>query len=57
MQNIETLKNLLLNHVISGKVLASDIEDGMKVENLAGNELEINVNENGVVVSGVPVGR
>ena len=57
MQNEETLKNLLLNHVISGKVLASDIEDGMKVENLAGNELEINVNENSVVVSGVPVGR
>ena len=43
--------------MISGKVLASDIEDGMKVENLAGNELEINVNENSVVVSGVPVGR
>ena len=57
MQNEETLKNLLLNHVISGKVLASDIEDGMKVQNLAGNELDINVNENGVVVSGVPVGR
>ena len=57
LQDLDTLKNLLLNHVISSKVRASDITDGMKATNLAGNELEMNINENGVTVAGAPVGR
>lgn len=55
MQDQETLKNLLLNHVISGKLLASDIEDGMMVTNLAGNEFELIPSE--MTAAGVPIGR
>ena len=57
MQDQEALKNLLLNHVISGKLVASDIKDGMRLTNLAGNELDIKVDGSGVTVAGVPVGR
>ena len=55
MQDQATLRDLLLNHVISGKLMASDIEDGMKVTNLAGNELELAPREG--TVAGAPVGR
>ena len=55
LQDQETLKNLLLNHVISGKLLASDIEDGMIVTNLAGNELELIPSE--MTAAGVPIRR
>ena len=51
------LQNLLLNHIVHGNIMAKDIQDGMKVKNLAGNYLHIKKNESGVSVEGANVGR
>merc|ERR1719328_690514 len=37
----DTVKTVLLNHVISGSVKAGDLTDGMMAENLAGNKMTI----------------
>ncbi len=39
--NREDLKDILLYHVLSGKVLSSDLKDGMKAKTLAGKEVTI----------------
>ena len=51
------LQNLLLNHIVHGKIMAADIQDGMKVRNLAGKFLHIKKNESGVSVEDANVGR
>ncbi|KGR80060.1 Nex18 symbiotically induced protein [Ureibacillus manganicus DSM 26584] len=38
------LKDILLYHVVPGKVLSSDLKDGMKVKTLAGKEVTISLN-------------
>ena len=57
LQDQGNLKNLLLNHVITGKLVASDVKDGMTLTNVAGNVLEIKVNDDGVTVEGIPIKR
>lgn len=37
----EDLKTILLNHVVSGKVMSGDLKDGMKVKTLANKEVTI----------------
>ena len=51
----ETLKTVLLNHVISGNVGSGDITDGLKAENLAGKEVTLRINPKGVTVGGARV--
>ena len=57
LQDQGNLKNLLLNHVITGKLVASDVKDGVTLTNVAGNVLEIQVNDDGVMVDGIPIKR
>ncbi|WP_246943290.1 fasciclin domain-containing protein [Bacillus pinisoli] len=40
----EDLKKILLYHVVSGKVLSTDLKDGMKVKTLADQEVTISLN-------------
>ncbi len=50
-ENREMLVELLSYHVVPGKVLAEDITEGMEsVENLAGSELNVEINE-GVLIN------
>ncbi|MQR96255.1 fasciclin domain-containing protein [Fictibacillus phosphorivorans] len=42
--NREDLKNILLYHVVPGKVLSSDLKNGIKVKTLAGKEVTISLN-------------
>merc|ERR1712241_998708 len=58
-----TVKKVLLNHVIAGKVRAQDISDGQVAENLDGNDMTIRVNPKsranptGVTVGGARVAK
>jgi uncharacterized surface protein with fasciclin (FAS1) repeats len=38
------LKNILLNHVLSGKVMSSDLKNGMKAKSLAQKDLTFTLN-------------
>lgn len=42
--NREDLKNILLYHVVPGKVMSTDLQNGMKVKTLAGKEVIISLN-------------
>jgi len=53
----ETVKTVLLNHVISGKAEAKDISDGLTVKNLAGNDMTFRVTNRGVTIGGARVAR
>ena len=53
----EDLKNLLLNHVVPRKMMAADLQNGMKVKNLANNYLEIHTDQDGVTVGGAKLGK
>ena len=53
----ETLKTVLLNHVISGKAKSGDISDGLTVQNLAGNDMTFRVTKGGVTIGGARVAR
>ncbi|KXX69762.1 fasciclin domain-containing protein [Flammeovirga sp. SJP92] len=46
---------LLKNHVVKGKVLSSQLEDGQMVETLAGTKLEVSISNGVVMVGGVTV--
>lgn len=53
----ETVKTVLLNHVISGKAEAGDITDGLTVKNLAGNDMTFRITNRGVTIGGAKVAR
>jgi len=53
----ETVKTVLLNHVISGKAESGDISNGLTVENLAGNDMTFRVTGSGVTIGGARVAR
>ena len=57
LEDEAVLRDLLLNHVVPGKVMASDIKDGMKVKNLANKILELRISEDGVGVGNAMLGR
>jgi uncharacterized surface protein with fasciclin (FAS1) repeats len=42
--NREDLKTILLYHVVPGKVMSTDLKNGMKVKTLAGKEVLISLN-------------
>jgi len=46
----EDLKDILLYHVVSGKVMSSDLEDGMMPETLQGSTLAIDLSD-GVMIN------
>ena len=54
---ITDYRNLLLNHVVPGKVMSSDIQDGMKFTNSAHKNLDIQCNEDGKFVAGAKLGK
>merc|ERR1712027_130580 len=53
----ETVKTVLLNHVIPGKAVAADISNGLTVENLAGNDMTFRVSMMRVTIGGARVAR
>ena len=50
-------KDLLHNHVVPGNIMSADIQDGVKVANLAQKHLEIRSNEDGKFVGGAKLGK
>ncbi len=50
-----SLTDILLNHVLSGKVKSSDLSDGMTATTYYGEDLEIAVNDEGIFINGVKV--
>ncbi|ROT67403.1 hypothetical protein C7M84_014516 [Penaeus vannamei] len=55
LADTEMLKNVLLYHVVSGRVVSSSLRDGMVADSVQGGPLRINVNRNGVKVNDVAV--
>lgn len=53
-ENEERLTNILTYHVVPGKVMSSDLEDGMTAETVAGPELSFSVGD-AVTVNGATV--
>ncbi len=52
-----TLKDTLLYHVVAGKIMSSDIVDGMTAETLQGGELTFAVKDGAVSVNGIPISK
>ena len=50
-----TLSDILLYHVVSGSVAASDVTDGMSAEALNGDDLSFTVSDGSVMVNGATV--
>ena len=48
-EEISVLAGILTYHVVSGKVMSTDLSDGMAAATLNGAELSINISEDGVV--------
>jgi len=46
-----TLTNILLYHVVSGKVMSTDLSDGMLAETLLGENIEINIDGSDVYIN------
>ncbi|MCX6373707.1 MAG: fasciclin domain-containing protein [Actinobacteria bacterium] len=46
------LTDVLTYHVVSGKVMASDLSDGMMIDTLNGAQLEVKINADGTVMIG-----
>ena len=49
------LTDVLLNHVVGGRVLSTDLSDGMKASSLLGEDIEITINGEGVFINGAKV--
>ena len=47
-----TLTDVLTYHVVSGKVMASDLSDGMMIDTVNGAQLEVKINADGTVMIG-----
>lgn len=48
-ENKSTLSSILTYHVVPGKIMASDLEDGMTVETVQGAEITISLGDNAMV--------
>lgn len=51
-ENMEMLKEILTYHVVAGTVMAADIEDGMMVETVNGEELMFTIVDGKVMING-----
>ncbi|MCB8999764.1 MAG: fasciclin domain-containing protein [Bacteroidales bacterium] len=49
------LKDILLYHVVSGKVLSTDLSDGMMATTLLGKDISITINGDGVFINNAKV--
>jgi uncharacterized surface protein with fasciclin (FAS1) repeats len=49
------LADVLLHHVVSGKVMSSDLSDGMKAISLLGEDIHVVINSEGVFINGAKV--
>ena len=54
-ENQEDLQNVLQYHVVSGKVMSTDLSDGMEVTALNGDTLVISITDGVVMVNGAEV--
>ena len=54
-ENKQKLASILTYHVVAGKVMSSDLTDGMKAKTVNGKEITINVKEGKVTVNGANV--
>jgi len=54
-ENKEQLAAVLTYHVVPGKVMSSDLSDGMMAESVQGSEITIGVGDGGVTVDGANV--
>ena len=54
-ENRDQLIEILTYHVVSGKVMSSDLSDGMTAETVQGTEITISINEYGVSVDDASV--
>lgn len=50
-ENKDQLAAILTYHVVSGKVMSSDLTDGQKVETVQGEELTVGVTDDGVTLT------
>ena len=54
-ENKDDLVEILTYHVIAGKVMSTDLSDGMKAETVNGGDIEINISGSKVMVNGASV--
>lgn len=54
-ENKEKLQGILIYHVIAGKVMSSDLTDGMKAKTVNGEEVTIHLKDGKVLVNGAEV--
>ena len=50
-ENKQQLVEILTYHVVSGKVMSTDLKDGMKAKTVQGGEVKIGVSKDGVTVN------
>jgi uncharacterized surface protein with fasciclin (FAS1) repeats len=50
-ENKQQLVDILTYHVVSGKVMSTDLKDGMKAKTVQGSEVKIGVSKEGVTVN------
>jgi uncharacterized surface protein with fasciclin (FAS1) repeats len=48
----ELLSTVLKYHVVSGKVMSTDLSDGMEVKTLIEDEIEFEISEEGTLING-----
>jgi transforming growth factor-beta-induced protein len=51
LEDKEALSNILLYHVVAGKVMAADVKDGMTAETLQGSTVTFSVSDDGVKIN------
>lgn len=51
LEDVEKLKAILLYHVVSGKVLAKDVKDGLSVDTLLGKPVNFSVKDDVVKIN------
>ena len=54
-ENLEQLKSILTYHVVSGKVMAAQVTDGLSAATLQGGDLNFTVADGSVMVNGATV--
>lgn len=54
-ENKQQLVDILTYHVVSGKVMSTDLSDGMMPETVEGSQVEINIDGESVMVNGASV--
>ncbi len=54
-ENKQQLAEILTYHVVSGKVMSTDLKDGMKAKTVQGSEVKIGVSKDGVTVNDAKV--